>query len=167
MKSEPITHGEIPTLKNKANSNEVKFRDVWIDMAKGASIFLVVFYHSTKMLQNQMDVENFIWTLNHFLYPIRMPVFFLISGYLASRAVRRPWLILLERKTAFYIYIFSIWTLITVGVRSAFLGINWPSFLELSSYWIAPISTLWFIWALAAYFPIAKIIVRLSVVSNA
>ena len=66
----------------------------WIDLVKAVSVLLVVFMHASNTLVDlagPSGVTAVLQHINHLLEPMRMPVFFLVSGMLASSAVHRPW----------------------------------------------------------------------------
>ena len=72
-------------------------RQQWADVAKGVCIVLVVLWHviMKHYLQIDWDVPvplPGLWgLLGDLLLPLRMPVFFTLSGMLAANAVHRPW----------------------------------------------------------------------------
>lgn len=133
----------------------------WLDVARGGSILLVVCLHATMYL-TEAGLASYAYTmLNKLFEPIRMPVFFTVSGLLAARAIRADWLDLAARKLWVFVWLFGIWTLIrwafygqvlenaVTPVEGRFAG-------ELATAWVAPSSGLWFIWALALFFVAAK-----------
>ncbi|HEX7783081.1 MAG TPA: acyltransferase, partial [Sphingobium sp.] len=65
----------------------------WVDLAKGIAIFLVAMHHAGiyERAIFSFGIENrLIWSKAELVfYNIRMPLFFLISGFLASGAGRR------------------------------------------------------------------------------
>lgn len=99
--------------------------------------------------------------VNTLLQPIRMPLFFAISGMLAARCLTLPWAALLSRKVWVFIYIFALWGLIRwvffgqvlENVRAPAEGDDWT---QLLTMWIMPSSSLWYIWALAIFYVVAK-----------
>lgn len=100
--------------------------------------------------------------INNVLQPVRMPLFFAIAGILADGAIARPWPDLFARKVWLYAWLFGLWGFIrwvffghiVVNVRNASEGSD-P--LQLVTMWAQPTSALWFIWALAIYFVVAKL----------
>lgn len=68
-------------------------RLAWPDLARGLSVILVVLHHVVRQMLDQAPLTwqpaAEIWSLlDEFLTPIRIPLFFFISGYLVARAVR-------------------------------------------------------------------------------
>ncbi|MEO0882542.1 MAG: acyltransferase family protein [Pseudomonadota bacterium] len=136
---------------------EAQGRIIWMDMAKGGSILLVVQFHLSYIVGQITPVNQIYWWLNDFLIPIRMPIFFVVSGYFARRSLQLPWRALLQKKTLFYFYIFSVWNVINFGIEAIYYPHLDHSFSALVSSWYKPASILWFIWALMFYFVIAKL----------
>lgn len=99
--------------------------------------------------------------INTLLQPIRMPLFFAISGILAARSLSRPWPELLSRKVWVFVYIFALWGLIRwvffgqvlENVRAPDEGDDWT---QLVTMWVMPSSSLWYIWALAIFYVVGK-----------
>lgn len=65
----------------------------WPDLARGVSVVLVVMHHVIRQMVEQAPITwqpaATAWTaVDDFLTPIRIPLFFFISGMLVSRAVR-------------------------------------------------------------------------------
>ncbi|MBN9886765.1 acyltransferase family protein [Salipiger abyssi] len=137
-------------------------RLTWIDVVKGGSIFFVVFFHASIAAESYFDLSSKLWQINNAISPMRMPVFFLVSGYLARSALRRPWPKLLKAKTATFLYLVLIWLLIAFLFDVTFFdkSANIFDFL-LQGIVINPTSTLWFLLALAIYFPLAKLSMRI------
>lgn len=127
-----------------------------LDFAKGISIALVVVFHATMALDRQNMADAHYWLLNNFMAPIRMPMFFFISGFLMKKLARSASTDAFYRRVAGLIYLFVLWSVIhllweTVSpLTSAPAASRWVVFLY------SPSSVLWFIWALAIYFCIAR-----------
>ncbi len=93
-----------------------------------------------------------------------MPLFFTISGMFAVGAVRRPWRVLGRSKVARFLYLYTVWLLI----HTALLALV-PDFdtaratgpLDLLAQLTITPSNLWYLYALALYFAIAKAARRL------
>ena len=72
-------------------------RIAWLDLVRALSIVLVVLYHvgagaGNLLLPADSTTAGQRWaSLNLMLAPVRMPLFFMVSGMLAVRAVHRPW----------------------------------------------------------------------------
>lgn len=89
----------------------------WVDVAKAAAIVLVVVYHvsltgTAYLLPGSTDWGAEAWrALSRALMPVRMPLFFLVSGLLARSAVARPWVLVRRRKLANLLWPFVLWSL--------------------------------------------------------
>jgi uncharacterized membrane protein YcfT len=141
-------------------------RETWADVAKGICIVLVVLWHVVTKHYQTVDWDTALpwsaaWgTLGEQLLPLRMPLFFTISGLFAVSAVARPWPVLLRTRVAGFFYLYAVWLLIHTGVMG-----STPSFDTararsagelLRQLTISP-TNLWYLFALAAYFAIARV----------
>jgi uncharacterized membrane protein YcfT len=86
----------------------------WIDFAKGVSIFLVTLYHATLFLNAGEYHVVQIMKFNEIISTVRMPLFFTISGLMASTAVRDKWKNLIRTKIIYLIWLLSIWSVIRI-----------------------------------------------------
>lgn len=134
----------------------------WIDVARGASIILVVLYHTNVWLDSYHLISDVYVDIDRAFRPIRMPLFFTISGYLASRAIQKGWRTVLVNKVGLLLYLYGLWSVIqwllfsSVALNSKHLDVGTDPF-QLVSMWYAPATGLWFIWALAIYFFTARL----------
>jgi uncharacterized membrane protein YcfT len=89
----------------------------WVDVAKAGAIILVVLFHVAGagvafLLPNAQDFWLSAWkAVSAFLVPVRMPLFFLMSGLLAASAVFRPWRLLLRSRYATLLWPYLLWSL--------------------------------------------------------
>lgn len=138
----------------------------WADTAKGLCILLVVLWHVVAKQYLRLEwpeglrVPGVWGTFCELLLPLRMPLFFTISGMFALNAVHRPWRISARSRVARFLYLYLVWLLI----HTALLGLA-PDFPTdratgpaglLEQLTITP-SNLWYLYALALYFVIAKL----------
>ncbi|WFE53693.1 acyltransferase [Micromonospora sp. WMMD1155] len=140
-------------------------RAEWADAAKGACIVLVVLWHVIVKDYLQIDwhvgvpVPGLWGTLGEQFLPLRMPLFFTISGVFAANAARRPWRVVARSRVAGFLYLYALWLLIHTAIlavapdlptdrATSVLGV-------LEQLTITP-SNLWYLYALAVYFTIAK-----------
>lgn len=140
-------------------------RLVWADAAKGACIALVVLWHVTRKdyLALPWDVGGPVvgaWgTCSELLLPVRMPLFFLISGLFAARQLDRPWRDVLTRRVTPLLYLFVLWTLVHTAVLRLTPGFDTAvahSPVELlAGLTVAP-GNLWYLLALAVYVALAR-----------
>ncbi|WP_344147982.1 acyltransferase family protein [Nocardioides koreensis] len=141
---------------------------MWPDLAKGLCILLVVLHHATTkhyagLVPAELAVVGDAWVgFSHLVKPIRMPLFFLISGLFASGALHRPWRRVVRRVAGPY-YLYVVWLLL-LGVAFSVersLPMNRTQDLgELALDLVFASTGLWFLYALAVYFVLAKLLVR-------
>ena len=146
-------------------------RVLWPDLAKGLCILLVVLHHTTTkhylgLVPTQVDWVAGAWVeTSHFLKPVRMPLFFVISGLFAASALDRPWRQVARRAGAPY-YLYVVWLLVLGAVFAVerTLPMNRTQDLgELAVDLVFASTGLWFLYALAAYFVLAKLVRQLPV----
>ena len=135
-------------------------RVLWIDVAKGLSILLVVFLHAHVFLGARDLSSDVYLTLNRLFNPVRMPLFFFISGLLASAALAKGAGFVLRRKITYFAALFMLWSAVHI---SFFTYMPWHPFATytegLAGMWLQglrrPETAIWFVWALAFYFAFA------------
>ncbi|MGI5212229.1 acyltransferase family protein [Plantactinospora sp. CA-290183] len=145
-------------------------RAQWADVAKGACILLVVLWHVVVKHYLQIDwhvgvpVPGAWGLLGEQLLPLRMPLFFTISGVFAANAVNRPWRVAGRTRIAGFLYLYAIWLLIHTALLAAAPGFPTDRARSgtdlLAQLTITP-SNLWYLYALALYFTLAKAVRRI------
>ncbi|MDG4757543.1 acyltransferase [Micromonospora sp. WMMD710] len=144
-------------------------RAEWADAAKGVCIILVVGWHVVVKDYLQIDwhvgvpVPGLWGTLGEQFLPLRMPLFFTISGVFAANAAQRPWRVVARSRIAGFLYLYIVWLLIHTAILAAAPGLptdraTSPAGL-LEQLTVTP-SNLWYLYALALYFTIAKATLR-------
>ncbi|MEV0461159.1 acyltransferase [Catellatospora methionotrophica] len=140
-------------------------RAQWADTAKGTCIVLVVLWHVVMKDYLQVDWHIGIplpgaWgTLGEQLLPLRMPLFFTISGVFATTALTRTWRQTARSRIARFLYLYTAWLLIHTAILGAvpdFATARADSALALLEQLTITPSNLWYLYALAVYFVIAK-----------
>lgn len=130
-------------------------RIAWIDSAKGSLIILIVLHHAViyerAIFGDGWSHHGFQWDdLDIWLYHIRLPLFFFISGLLASGYFSGKLGKLNWRNALGYLVLYAMWSL-------AYLEIvpGWPEFdpgaaISTNEVLLLALggSTLWYIWAL-------------------
>jgi uncharacterized membrane protein YcfT len=150
----------------RANATSSRERLQWADLAKGICMLLVVLVHVHHFHYMQLDWVTTVpvrrgWIeLNDALTPLRMPVFFAISGLFAAAALRRPWRQVVTRRLTSPVYLYVVWTALTAGLYAA-LGTEHGDLVvtgagDFVRQLIVPTSTLWYLYALALSFVAAK-----------
>lgn len=142
-------------------------RLVWADVAKGLCIVLVVLHHATSkhygiLVPEDLRVLRDAWLgLSEALKPLRMPLFFFLSGVFASSALNRPWTLIVRRRVAAPYYLYAVWLTLHAVVFSFAVA------LPMNRTWtpgelvadLAYASTgVWYLYALAVYFLLAKLL---------
>lgn len=83
-------------------------RERWVDIAKGIAIVLVVFYHAV-MFTAELGIANPWDRINTALDTFRMPLFFFMSGLMATRAVQLSYSLLFRRRMLRLLYLYVLW----------------------------------------------------------
>ena len=138
----------------------------WMDAGRGLAIVLVVLLHASDWLQSTAVPVAGWETLNDVVSGVRMPLFFTISGMLGARWVRARWPDLVSRKVAVLFWVYLLWQ--PIGLAAAAMadqitgdrqsGLHWV--MALAATIVRPRSELWFLWALAVYFVLARLTAR-------
>ncbi len=90
----------------------------WVDTAKAAAILLVVLYHVagtgvSMLFPGATSIAMTAWNeLSRMLLPVRMPLFFLAAGMLASKAVHRPWGAAWRSRFADILWPYVLWSVV-------------------------------------------------------
>jgi uncharacterized membrane protein YcfT len=138
-------------------------RNTWVDAAKGLCIILVVLFHSTLGVEKDLGVTTWMHTVIDWAKPFRMPDFFMISGLFLSARLARPWAQYLDAKVWHFAYFYLLWFHIHFGLRLKALigevGVDGAIRQYLEAY-IDPFGSLWFIYLLAVFCIVAKLVVR-------
>ncbi|WP_159619707.1 acyltransferase family protein [Ruania rhizosphaerae] len=93
-------------------------RLTWVDVAKAVAIILVVHYHVSvagagQLLPGSSSSLVSWWSdVSRALIPVRMPLFFLASGLLASNAIERPWRRLWRPRVGNLLWPFLLWSVL-------------------------------------------------------
>ena len=127
-------------------------RVAWADLAKAISILLLVLWTT---------VGDRVY-LNEMLILVRMPLFFFVSGLFAGRVIVRPDLgSFLRDKIGNLVYLYALWIallyLATDAVVQLAQGRPLDAARELQLFWNPPF-TIWFLYALAIAFLIARVL---------
>ena len=133
----------------------------WVDAAKGFCIIMVVLMHSTLGVEKELGQPNWLHALVDWARPFRMPDFFLISGLFLAARIERPWRVYLDSKVVHFVYFYVLWFNIHFALRLkgtiAEAGVDAALWHYLGGY-IEPFGSLWFIYLLAVYFLVAKLL---------
>jgi uncharacterized membrane protein YcfT len=150
----------IEQTQHHAGAN-VAPRNAWIDAAKGLCIILVVLFHSTLGVEKDLGFTTWMNTVIEWAKPFRMPDFFMISGLFLSARIARPWSQYLDAKVWHFAYFYLLWFHIHFALRLKALisdvGVDGAIKQYLEAY-IDPFGSLWFIYLLAVFCIVAKLL---------
>lgn len=134
-------------------------RKAWIDIAKGISIILVVMMYAVYNTGEHTGQVGFLHYVIGFATPFRMPEFFLISGLFLSRVIDRPWKGYADRRAIHYFYFYGLWASIMIALKTGVYGADPVDMVrELALAVIQPYGVLWFIYMLAVFGLMAKLL---------
>ena len=146
----------------------IAVRALWPDVARGATVLLVVAMHLMYLqlvpLLQGTPATTWHKPIVDWTTPLRMPLFFVVSGYLSARMLQRSWRAGISGRVAPRAYLYVVWLAITALTLLGFASWDgegydaWGYFV--SELW-QPTGVLWYIWALAAFFLVAKATQRL------
>lgn len=137
----------------------------WVDIAKGICIILVVMFHATLGVEKAIGETTALNALIEWARPFRMPDFFLISGLFLAARIDRPWRTYLDSKVVHFAYFYLLWVHILLALKAPMIigdvGVAGLAETYLWSF-VDPFGSLWFIYLLAVYFVVAKLLRPLS-----
>lgn len=134
-------------------------RQIWIDGAKGLSITLVVVTHMISSLQGSMPIPDLVIEVNKLFLPLRMPLFFLIAGFFAKKALHDQWNTFFDKKLLHFAYFYLLWNSIAIISRVVLSEFSNQE-ADLSDLWRflwKPYFSLWFLYGLLLAFLVARI----------
>jgi uncharacterized membrane protein YcfT len=144
-------------------------REGWADVAKGACIVLVVLWHVLTKHYLLVDwrltlpVTGLWGTLGELFLPMRMPLFFTISGVFAAAAAARPWRTVAVPRVWTQYRIYLLWLMVHTAVFTltpGFPSLHADTVPELLAEATVTPTNLWYLWALALYFVVGKLTMR-------
>lgn len=133
----------------------------WVDAAKGLCIIMVVLMHSTLGVEKALGQTTWLHKVVDWAEPFRMPDFFLISGLFLAARIDRPWRAYTDTKIVHFAYFYLLWMHIHFAFRMYGIvnemGLEAALWVYAKAY-IEPFSALWFIYLLAIYFLVTKLL---------
>nr|WP_281163698.1 acyltransferase [Corynebacterium ulceribovis] len=152
---------------DEAAAPKARGREQWVDTAKGICMFLVVLYHAVGQFVAHGWYLGPWAAVTELFDPLRMPLFFVLSGLFARKALSGSWRSLAERRIWVMVWLLLLWPpMIEGGARFADqLSSNqvpeYRPYLEvvLEGY-IYPMANLWFIAALGIFAAASKLLHR-------
>lgn len=136
---------------------------MWVDIAKGASIVLVVLNHAVAALAAHGWGLPSIGHVDAALTTFRMPVFFFASGMFFAGNLRTPWKGFLKTKVAALLYLYVVWPVVQ-GLF--FWQVPWVKptvgpLADIALIFVIPTSHLWFVYALPLFFVATRLLIKL------
>jgi uncharacterized membrane protein YcfT len=110
-----------------------------------------------------MDGEGFLHTVVSFAKPFRIPDFFLLSGLFVGRVIDRDWRLFADRRVVHFAYFYGLWVVVqSLAKYPAIVGEAGPGAFaaHLVHALIEPYATLWFIYLLAVFSVVTKLLRR-------
>ncbi len=150
-------------------------RLAWLDVARGASMVLVVELHADYALGRVGGSDAWLHLANQLLVALRLPLFFLVSGLLGAGMVAGPLRDLLRRRVLLYLWLLVLWwwlqTWFEVGPGA---GLGPAAMLDffrpadsLAEVFLVGQDDRWFLLALALFFMMARLLRGLPVAAQA
>ncbi len=135
-------------------------RVAWVDTAKGMCIILVVMMHVVLGIGDRMGTEGFLHPVVAFAAPFRMPDFFLISGLFLARVIDRDWRRYADKRVLHFLYFYVLWLVIQSIIRFGDVADGSVTGLIEHLAWsmVQPFSTLWFVYMLAIFSVVTKLL---------
>jgi len=133
----------------------------WVDYAKGLSIIMVLTLHVSLGVQKALGDCTWFAHFVEWARPFRIPAFFLLSGLFLARRVNWPWREFIDRRVVHFAYFYVLWLTISFVFKGAAFanqyGIDGTLKLYALSF-IDPFGTLWFIYLLAVFAVVVKLL---------
>lgn len=135
----------------------------WMDLVKGTTVLVVVLFHSVihmEAISKDDNVTSVWFTSMNVLEPMRMPLFFMVSGMLAAGAIARPWR-MSRRRTYGMTYLYIMWSAIFFTVVALYVNTGFVAAIsQFPGRLLVGSSGYWYLYALLLYFIVAKLLRR-------
>ena len=133
-----------------------------LDVARGATILLVVAWHSFLAAKTVGPVDPAISTISYLLANVRMPMFFFCSGLLAHWGLNRSWSDLLKGRVWTMVWIYVVWSTLTLVLVQIYPVMPWHDEAQrLDGFLWLSFGNQWFVYALICATLFARAIYRL------
>lgn len=143
-------------------------RESWIDLAKGSTILLVVLLHAQTVLVGGGWTSAGWAAAMDGLSTLRMPTFFLISGFFARKSLTVQPAVFRTKKLWTFLWVYALWSLIYIAPLELVGRVSGDqAFLREADRWIAGTfmvdGVLWYLVALPVFFLAARLLRRIPV----
>lgn len=166
-----MTTADTANATRPASRGAAPGRVRWADTAKGVCIALVVLHHVVgkhlPVLAGPVPWAEAAWSgLDAALGPVRMPLFFLISGTFAASALARPWSQSWRGRLLRPYWVYLMWlpvhALVFALVATRIETHRVADLSGLAANLVLSSTGLWYLFGLAAYFAVARATASLS-----
>ena len=137
----------------------------WVDYAKGLSIIMVVMLHSSMGVQKALGECTWYGYIVEWARPFRIPAFFLLSGLFLARRIDWPWRDFLDRRVVHFAYFYVLWLIISFLFKAPHFINLYGAEATLKMFllsFIDPFGSLWFIYLLAIFAVVVKLLRNVS-----
>ncbi|MCQ9343482.1 acyltransferase family protein [Corynebacterium kozikiae] len=128
-------------------------RLAWPDVAKGISILGVILLHATISVPG--DEETLFTLINDFLYPLRMPLFFMVSGIFSVKVLQMTFAELYCRRLWFLIVPYVVWAPIEMFTYRYELHLALETRMPEAKHYLTKMfyatNMYWFLWLLVVF----------------
>ncbi len=125
----------------------------WPDIARGISILGVLLLHVSLAVPGGMDSRAA--EFNAILDPLRMPLFFLVSGFFATKIFRFTFLELFTRRLWFFLVPYVIWVPVELFLKAkeyqAVFDRDMPPLSHYVGHVVTGTNMAWFLYALVVF----------------
>ncbi|WP_298804333.1 acyltransferase family protein [uncultured Pseudokineococcus sp.] len=132
----------------------------WLDSARGAAIFMIVFHHVLVLLEPLHLVHWGYGLVEDLLAAFPMPLFFLVSGVLARGVLNESWGRLWRHRLGPLLWLYVVWTVVRFLWFSVLPLASRPEETDVVRLLLSPLyptSGLWYLHALALALVLAKV----------
>lgn len=135
---------------SQSNISHSRSRNLYLDVAKGIAIILVVFGHNIQYGSFECNNEDFFENpLFIAIYSFHMPLFMLISGYLFCHSIKSySWSQNVKSRFTKLVLPIIIWNSIYLFIMDAHKNIWEGSDIPLGSQLVSYLGAIWFLWAI-------------------
>lgn len=132
--------------------NRPQERILWIDIARGIGIVLVVYGHVLRGVNEagMLSTANPVWSSDYAIYTFHMPLFFLLAGLQVKRSLRKGAWPFLKSKLLTIAYPYLLWALVQGSLQLLVPGLanGGRSPWSLATLLWHPIAQFWFLYML-------------------
>lgn len=125
-------------------------RILWIDYGRAIAVLLVIVGHANFLLTLEYEMIPSLATAFNVMGPFRMPMLTFLSGWIADRAMRKPWGEFTAGKLRSLVWPYLVWTVVFFIVAD--------SGYSLFSFGLYAYSYLWFLMYVFVYLMVSRLL---------